>query len=98
MHMIHPMLPASQVVEVREDIFEAVWAHRGWVEAPDLPDMEGLTVTEVLDEVGDDPTAAALALERERSSRNRSTLTAALERIAQPDQAGDGQDTPEGDN
>lgn len=81
--MVHPDLPASQIASgVTRDSFEAVHRHHGWVEVDDAPDVDSLTVAEVLDFVADDPAQAALALDAERNSRNRTTLVASLERIA----------------
>lgn len=80
--MTHPSLPAGQVATAPRSAYDDVWRHRDWIIADDAPDVDGLTVSEVLDMVGDDPAQAALALDAERGSRNRSTLVGQLERIA----------------
>ncbi len=87
MKIVHPDLP-GQTGDVAESAYHEVLRHHGWQPAPapaEAPDVDGLTVAEVLNEVGDDPAKAAAALDAERDSRDRTTLVAALEQIVQPD-------------
>lgn len=59
--------------------------------ARDLPERaaKSATVEEVLAGVGDDPAAAAVALEQEKAGKNRTTLVSKLEAIANPSPSGD---------
>lgn len=91
MRIYHP--ETQQSAEVDEDAFRLVYQVRGWVDAStvvpdDAPEAiaahaTSLTVSDALDEVGDDPVLAAAALETERAGRNRKTLVSALEQIVQ---------------
>lgn len=88
MLMSHPNLPSSPPVEVPEDAFRDVWRHRDWVEfSEDAPPVEDMTVVEAVKAVEEDPAKARAALRREKSGRDRTTLTTQLEQIAGQDTA-----------
>jgi hypothetical protein len=83
MQMTHPGLPGYPAVDVDETAFNEWWQYVGWVEVVPPPDVEGLTVDEIVARVADDPAAAAAALEaEEQRAKPRTTLTSQLAGIA----------------
>jgi hypothetical protein len=82
--MVHPESGGTQRLPNNTDALTGA-RDAGWVTAAEATavELEGLTVAEVLEAVGDDPEKAAAALAAERDGKNRSSLIRALEAIAE---------------
>lgn len=82
--MVHPDSGGTQRLPNNSDALTGA-RDAGWVTAAEATavELEGLTVAEVLESVGDDPEKAAAALAAERDGKNRSSLIRALQAIAE---------------